>query len=101
MLRFYEFFPHTGHACVALLRNARAEAAKGVPLAATAHLHDFTFSLAAFLVVMGEYSYFGYSNASRWRVGGWPASAPAMSKPTTPWSRNRTANAAISRDRAA
>ena len=71
MLRFYEFWPHTGHACVALLRNARAETAKGVPIAVTAHLHDFTFSLAAFLAVMGEYSYFGYSNASRWVDKDW------------------------------
>ena len=42
-----------------------------------------------------------YSNASRCRVGGYPASAPAMSKPTTPLSRNRIASSAISRDRAA
>ena len=71
MLRFYEFFPHTGHACVSLLLNARAEAAKGLPIAVTAHLHDFTFSLAAFLVVMGEYSYFGYSNNTRWLDNDW------------------------------
>src|ERR1700738_939752 len=42
-----------------------------------------------------------YSNASRCLVGGYPASAPAMSKPTTPLSRNRIANSAISRDIAA
>ncbi|COX79436.1 Uncharacterised protein [Mycobacterium tuberculosis] len=42
-----------------------------------------------------------YSNASKCRVGGWPASAPAMSNPTTPLSRNRIANSAISRDIAA
>ena len=41
-----------------------------------------------------------YSNASRWRVGGKPASAPAMSKPTTPSSRHATASSAISRERA-
>ena len=34
--------------------------------------------------------------ASRWRVGGLPASLPAMSKPTTPASRCRTASSAIS-----
>ena len=34
--------------------------------------------------------------ASRWRVGGLPASLPAMSKPTTPASRWRTASSAIS-----
>ena len=34
-------------------------------------------------------------------VGGLPASAPAMSKPTTPSSRWRTASSAISSDRAA
>ncbi len=42
-----------------------------------------------------------YSNASRCRFGGYPASAPAMSNPTTPLSRNRIASSAISRDRAA
>ena len=38
-----------------------------------------------------------YWNASRWRDGGYPASAPAMSNPTTPASRKRTASSAISR----
>ena len=42
-----------------------------------------------------------YSKASRCRVGGKPASAPAMSKPTTPSSRYRTASRAISVLRAA
>ncbi|SLI47844.1 Uncharacterised protein [Mycobacteroides abscessus subsp. abscessus] len=42
-----------------------------------------------------------YSKASRCRVGGYPASAPAMSKPPTPRSRQRTASSAISRERAA
>ncbi len=41
------------------------------------------------------------SNASRCRVGGYPASAPAMSNPHTPRSRQRTARSAISRLRAA
>jgi hypothetical protein len=71
MLRFYEFWPHTGSECVSLLLNARAETHKGLPIAVTAHLHDFTFSLAAFLVVMGEYSYFGYSNDTRWVDSDW------------------------------
>ena len=35
-------------------------------------------------------------NASRCRVGGNPSSGPAMSKPTTPASRWRTASSAIS-----
>lgn len=39
------------------------------------------------------------SNASRWSAGGKPSSAPAMSKPTTPASRNATARSAISRVR--
>ena len=42
-----------------------------------------------------------YSNASRCRVGGKPASAPAMSNPATSSSRNAMASSAISRDRAA
>ena len=42
-----------------------------------------------------------YSNASRCRVGGKPASAPAMSNPATSWSRNFTASSAISLDLAA
>ena len=40
-------------------------------------------------------------NASRCLLGGLPASAPAMSNPTTPASRCRTASSAISSDRAA
>ncbi len=40
-------------------------------------------------------------NASRCRVGGKPASGPAMSKPTTPSSRCRTASSAASTERAA
>ena len=40
-------------------------------------------------------------NASRWRVGGIARLRPAMSKPTTPASRWRTASSAISTERAA
>ena len=39
--------------------------------------------------------------ASRWRLGGLPDSLPAMSKPTTPSSRWRSATSAISVERAA
>jgi len=39
-------------------------------------------------------------NASRWRVGGKPFSGPAMSNPTQPRSRQRTASSAISTERA-
>ena len=52
-------------------------------------------------IVVWKFSRITYWNASRWRVGGYPASAPAMSKPTTPASRQRTASSAISRLRAA
>ena len=52
-------------------------------------------------MVKWKFSRCRYSNASRCRVGGKPASAPAMSKPTTPVSRYRTASSAISCDRAA
>ncbi len=38
-------------------------------------------------IVKWAFSRRRYSNASRCRVGGKPASAPAMSKPTTPRSR--------------
>ena len=50
---------------------------------------------------MWKFSRATYWNASRCRVGGLPASAPAMSKPTTPSSRCRTATSAISSERAA
>jgi hypothetical protein len=40
-------------------------------------------------------------NAARWRVGGLPASLPAMSKPTTPSSRWRRASSAMSLELAA
>ena len=40
-------------------------------------------------------------NAARCRVGGLPASLPAMSKPTTPESRWRSASSAISLELAA
>ena len=52
-------------------------------------------------IVAWKFSRCTYWKASRWRVGGWPASAPAMSNPTTPASRHRTASSAISRLRAA
>ena len=52
-------------------------------------------------IVAWKFSRCTYWKASRWRVGGWPASAPAMSNPTTPASRQRTASSAISRLRAA
>ena len=47
-------------------------------------------------IVKWEFSRWRYSNASRWRVGGNPASAPAMSKPATPRSRQAIASSAIS-----
>ena len=47
-------------------------------------------------MVMWKFSRCTYSKASRWRVGGKPFSGPAMSKPTTPRSRWRTASSAIS-----
>ena len=50
---------------------------------------------------MWKFSRSRYWNASRCRLGGQPASAPAMSKPTTPSSRWRTASSAISSDLAA
>ena len=50
---------------------------------------------------MWKFSRATYWKASRWRLGGLPASAPAMSKPTTPASRWRTASSAISSDLAA
>ena len=52
-------------------------------------------------MVVWKFSLRTYSKASRCRVGGNPSSAPAMSKPTTPASRQRTASSAISRLRAA
>jgi hypothetical protein len=52
-------------------------------------------------IVKWAFSRRRYSKASRCRVGGKPASAPAMSKPPTPWSRWATASSAISRLRAA
>ncbi len=52
-------------------------------------------------IVMWKFSRATYWNASRCRVGGLPASAPAMSNPTTPSSRCRTAISAISSERAA
>ena len=39
-------------------------------------------------MVKWAFSRWRYSKASRWRVGGKPASAPAMSKPATPRSRH-------------
>ncbi len=50
---------------------------------------------------MWKFSLATYWNASRWRLGGQPASAPAMSNPATPRSRYRTASSAISSERAA
>ena len=50
---------------------------------------------------MWKFSRWMYWKASRWRLGGQPASAPAMSKPTTPLSRCLTASSAISSERAA
>ena len=52
-------------------------------------------------MVKWEFSRWRYSNASRCRVGGKPASAPAMSKPATPRSRQAMASSAISIERAA
>ena len=52
-------------------------------------------------IVMWKFSRLMYWNASRCLLGGQPASAPAMSKPTTPSSRWRTASSAISSDLAA
>ena len=52
-------------------------------------------------IVVWKFSRCTYWNASRCREGGQPFSAPAMSNPTTPESRNRTASSAISSDRAA
>ena len=52
-------------------------------------------------MVMWKFSRATYWKASRCRLGGLPASAPAMSNPTTPASRCRTASSAISSDRAA
>src|SRR5262249_47768413 len=52
-------------------------------------------------IVMWKFSRATYWNASRCRLGGLPASAPAMSNPATPRSRYRTASSAISSDRAA
>ena len=52
-------------------------------------------------MVMWKFSRDTYRNASRCRLGRLPASAPAMSKPTTPTSLCRTASSAISSDRAA
>ena len=51
-------------------------------------------------MVKWAFSRWRYSNASRWRVGGKPASAPAMSKPATPRSRQAMASSAISIERA-
>src|SRR5581483_11268477 len=47
-------------------------------------------------IVKWKFSRFRNWNASRCLLGGQPASAPAMSKPTTPSSRCRTASSAIS-----
>ena len=52
-------------------------------------------------MVMWKFSRATYWKASRCLLGGLPASAPAMSKPTTPASRCRTASSAISSERAA
>ena len=48
-------------------------------------------------IVEWKFSRITYWNASRCRDGGYPASAPAMSNPTTPRSRLRTASSAMSR----
>ena len=52
-------------------------------------------------IVKWKFSWAIRLNASRCRVGGYPASGPAMSNPTTPSSRWRTATSAISTERAA
>ena len=52
-------------------------------------------------MVMWKLSSATVRKASRWRVGGWPASLPAMSKPTTPLSRWRRAASATSLELAA
>ena len=52
-------------------------------------------------IVMWKFSRATYWKASRCRLGGQPASAPAMSNPATPRSRYRTASSAISSERAA
>src|ERR1700735_68281 len=49
-------------------------------------------------IVMWKFSRATYWNASRCRLGGLPAPAPAMSHPTTPAARCRTARPAISTD---
>src|SRR5664280_2667049 len=51
-------------------------------------------------IVEWKFSRWTRWKASRWRVGGKPFSGPAMSKPTQPRSRQRTASSAISTDRA-
>lgn len=50
-------------------------------------------------MVNGTFSRRRCSKAARWSAGGNPSSAPAMSKPTTPASRNATARSAASRTR--
>src|ERR1700735_4279942 len=48
-------------------------------------------------IVMWKFSLATYWNASRWRLGGLPASAPAISNPPSPPPRGRAASSAISR----
>ena len=51
-------------------------------------------------IVEWKFSRWTRWKASRWRVGGKPFSGPAMSNPTQPRSRQRTASSAISTERA-
>ena len=74
---------------------------RSVPHHCTASQIDGSPNASPAWIVMWKFSRLRYWNASRCRLGGQPASAPAMSKPTTPSSRWRTASSAISSDLAA
>ena len=74
---------------------------RSVPQYCTASQIDGRPNPSPAWIVMWKFSRWMYWKASRWRLGGQPASAPAMSNPTTPLSRCRTASSAISSDLAA
>ena len=69
---------------------------RSAPQSCTASQIDGSPNASPAWMVMWKFSAATSWNASRWRVGGLPASLPAMSKPTTPASRWRTASSAIS-----
>ena len=60
---------------------------RSVPHHCTASQIDGSPNPSPAWMVMWKFSRLMYWNASRCRLGGQPASAPAMSNPTTPWSR--------------